>query len=281
MSRRRGFTLAELMISMVILGIVGTGLISVLVSETRFFSQQTEQREARMVSGAAVNAALSDLRMVEGTGGTVAATSKSVTVRAPYAMGIVCANSLTQTTVALFPFDSTQYTNAGFSGYAWRDSVGNYNYVEIGSAVGSADSAATCAAAGVSVVPGGGVVTVTPPMPSTYPTVTTIGTPVFLFQRLTYAFQASTTLTGRTGLWRTVVATSQSAELVAPFDSSARFLFYSLGSSTPDTAVPSPLSNLRGLQLDLKGQSERAPEGSSTQESAEVITAVFFNNLLK
>jgi len=280
MSRQRGFTLAELMISMVILGIVGTGLVSVLVSETRFFSQQTRQREARMVSAAALNAALSDLRMVEATGGAVSATATQVTVRAPYAMGIVCANTNTQTTVALFPADSTEFANAGFSGYAWRDSVGAYHYVEVGSTIGNG-AAATCTAAGVSVIPGGGVVVVTPPMPSAYPTVTTVGTPVFLFQRLTYAFQPSTALPGRTALWRTVVATNQSEELVAPFDSTAKFLFYAAGSSTASTTVPSPLSNLRGLQLNLYGQSEAAPEGQSAPPTAQVVTSVFFNNLLK
>src|SRR3974390_727523 len=116
MSRRPGFTLAELMISMVVLGIIGTGLIKVLLSETRFFNQQAQQREARMVSGAALNAALSDLRMVEATGGGVPAAAKTVTVRAPYAMGIVCANTALQTTVALFPFDSSEYNAAGFYG---------------------------------------------------------------------------------------------------------------------------------------------------------------------
>ncbi len=280
MNRQRGFTLAELLISMVILGIVGSGLISVLVSETKFFSLQTQQRQARMVSAGAVNAALSDLRMVEATGGAVAASATSVTVRAPYAMGIVCANSVAQTTVALFPFDSTEYANAGFSGYAWRDSLGNYTYVEAGTAV-AGGAVATCTAAGVSVVSGGGVVVVTPgALPAGYPTVTAVGTPLFLFQRLTYAFQPSATLAGRTALWRTVAATNQSAELVAPFDSTAKFLFYAAGVDTASSAVPA-LPNLRGLQLDLNGQSEHSPEGAGSQSSAQVVTSVFFNNLLK
>lgn len=281
MNRQRGFTLAELMIAMVILAIVGSGLVSVLVSETRFFSQQTQQRQARMVSTTAVNAALSDLRMVEATGGAVAATSASVTIRAPYAMGIVCATSAAQTTVALFPFDSTEYASAGFSGYAWRDSLGNYTYDEAGVTL-AAGTVATCTAAGVTVVPGGGVVVVAPgALPTTYPTVTAIGTPVFLFQRLTYAFQPSVTLPGRTALWRTVVATSQSAELVAPFDSTAKFRFYAAGVDTAQSTVPSPLSNLRGLELVLNGQSENVAEGATQQSSAQVVTSVFFNNVLK
>ena len=280
MTSRRGFTLTELLVGMVIMGIIGVALTKLFVSQTRFYDRQTQMRRARFVTRTAINAALSDLRMVEATGGVVSATTTQITVRVPYAIGIVCANTVTQTTLSLWPADSTMYANAGFGGYAWRDSVGNETYVETGASV-VAGTAALCTVAGVTVLAGGRVVAVQPPLPAALPAVTVVGTPVFLIQRLTYEFKASTTLPGRTALWRTVVGTAQTDELIAPFDSTASFGFFVVGSDTAQTAVPSPLSTMRGLQLNLPGQSERAPEGTSTPRRAQAVTAVFFNNQIK
>jgi hypothetical protein len=125
------------------------------------------------------------------------------------------------------------------------------------------------------------VVGVRPPLPATLPTVTAIGTTVFLIQRLTYQFKPSVALPGRMALWRTTVVTGQTDELVAPFDTSARFRFFVVGSDTAQAAVPSPLSNVRGLELGLTSQSDRAPEGAAAPRQAQVVTAVFFNNQLK
>jgi type II secretory pathway pseudopilin PulG len=280
MTGRRGFMLTELLVGMVIMGIVGVALTKLFVSQSRFYDRETQMRRARFVTRTAINAALSDLRMVEATGGLVSATAKQVTVRVPYALGIVCASSPTQTTLSLLPVDSTVYANAGFGGYAWRDSVGNESYVETGTSLVT-DNASVCTAANVTVLAGGRVVAVRPPLPAALPAVTAIGTPVFLIQRLTYEFKASTTLPGRTALWRSVVGTGQADELVAPFDSAASFGFFAAWSDTAQAAVPSPLNVVRGLQLNLSGQSERPPEGTSTPPRAQAVTAVFFNNQIK
>jgi prepilin-type N-terminal cleavage/methylation domain-containing protein len=281
MSARRGFTLAELLVGLVILGIIGIALTQLVLSQSRFYDDQAQMRRARYVSRTGVNASLSDLRMMEQTGGVVSATATQVVVRVPYAIGIVCANLVgNKTLVSLFPVDSTMYANAGFSGYAWRDSLGNYTYVETG-VLKSPDLASTCTAAGVSVfATGPQVVAVKPSLP-TLPTVTVVGTPVFLFQRLIYEFKPSVALPGRVALWRTVVATAQTDELVAPFDTSASFRFFVAGSDTAQTAVPSPLNTMRGLELNFNSQSDRAPQGAAAPERSQVVTAVFFNNQLK
>lgn len=280
MTGRRGFTLTELLVGMVLMGIVGVALTKLFVSQSRFYDRQSQMRRARFVTRTAINAAVSDLRMIEATGGVVSATTTQVTVRVPYAIGIVCANTPVQTTLSLWPVDSTVYATAGFGGYAWRDSVGNETYVEAGSSLVS-DAATVCTAANVTVLPGGRVVAVRPPLPAALPAVTAVGTPVFLIQRLTYEFKVSTTLPGRTALWRTVVGTGQTDELVAPFDSTASFGFFVVGSDTAQAAVPVPVNTMRGLQLKLAGQSERAPEGTSAPRQALAVTAVFFNNQIK
>lgn len=280
MSGRRGYTLAELLVAMVILGIIGAALTRLFLSQSRFYDQQTQLRRARFVSRTAVNAALSDLRMVEATGGVVSATATQVTVRVPYAIGIVCLNTAAQTTLSLWPVDSTVYATAGFSGYAWRDSLGVMTYLETGTSL-VAGNAAFCTAANVTVLPQGRVVSVQPALPASLPAVSAVGTPVFLIQRLTYEFKPSVTLPGRTALWRTAVATGLSDELVAPFDTAAKLRFFVLGGDTAQAGVPSPLSNMRGLELNLTSQSERAPEGGAAPKRAPLVTAVFFNNQLK
>ena len=280
MRRERGFTLAELLVGMVVLGIIGGALTRLFLSQSRFYDQEGQLRRARLVSRMAINSALSDLRMVEATGGVVSASPAQVTVRAPYALGVVCASSAVQTTVALLPVDSVVAATAGYSGYAWRDSLGAISYVEAGATV-APDNPGICAGANVRVLPGGRVVSLSPPLPTAIPTVTVVGTTVFLLQRLTYEFKASGALPGRTALWRTVVATGQTDELVAPFDATAKFRFFVVGSDTAQAAPPNPLSNMRGLELSLTSQSDRAPEGATLPSHAQVVTAVYFNNQLK
>jgi len=274
MSARRGFTLVELLVSMLILGIIGAALTKLFVSQTRLYDQQTQLRQARFVSRAAINAALSDLRMVEVTAGVVSATPRAITARVPYALGVVCANTPFQTTLSLLPVDSTTYATAGFPGY------GNYTYVEAGATVGP-DDPSLCASANVTVLPAGRVVAVRPPLPAALPPVVAVGTTVLLFQRVVYEFKTSAALPGRTALWRTIVASRQSDELVAPFDTSAKFRFYVQGGDTAERAVPRALASIRGLELDFNAESEHPPEGSSAPKKAQMVAAVFFNNQVK
>jgi hypothetical protein len=280
MTRRRGLTLAEMMITVVMVALIGATLTRLYVAQARSYDLQTQLRLARFVSRTGINAATSDLRMVEATGGVVSATNTQVTVRTPYAMGIVCANTANLTTLALLPVDSVAYATAGFTGYAWRDSLGAYHYVETNATV-AAGVASVCTAANVTVLAGGVVVAITPALPSTLPTVTAVGTPVFLTQRLTYSFAPSVTLPGRTALWRTVVGTGETDELVAPFAPTAQFKFFVVGSDSAQTAVPNPLSTMLGLQLVFNAQSERTPQGQPAVMTAQISTAVFFNNRLK
>ena len=77
------------------------------------------------------------------------------------------------------------------------------------------------------------------------------------------------------------VVTGQADELVAPFDPTARFRFFVAGSDTAQAGPPNPLSNMRGLELGLTSQSDRAPEGAAAPRQAQVVTAVYFNNQLK
>lgn len=263
------------MVALLVLAIVGAALTRLVLFHTRFYAQQTALRGARMVSRSAENVLQSELRMVEATGGVVSADSATLVLRVPYAFGIVCLTAGATTTLSLLPADSITYAQAGFSGYAWRDSAGSYTYVEGGVTLGTG-VAANCTSASITTLTGGRVVTLSPALPA----VAGPGMPVFLFQRLRYAFDASTLLPGRVGLWRTVVATGAAEEIAAPFDATSRFKFFVLNRDTSQNDAPNPLADTRGIDLVLDAASERTPQGSAGPKRVQVRTAVFFRNRL-
>jgi hypothetical protein len=254
-----------------VLSVVGASLTRLIVYQSRAFEQQSRSRQARAVTRAAVNMLQSELRMVDANGGVAAATNRSITVRLPYAMGVICDKE----TISLLPSDSVMYAQADFSGYAWRDSAtGQYSYVESGATV-SAGTTADCTAAGITTLTGGQVVNISPALPVE---ATIVGSNILLEQRVTYSFGASQMLPGRYGLFRTPAATGVAEELAAPFDSAnTQFNFYNLNADAAQTAVPT-LSNIRGIELYLTGASETIPPGKPTYATATIVTAVFFGN---
>ena len=264
---RRGFTLIELLTALTIFGIIAGALTGLIISQSRFFSQQDAMREARSTSRAALNMILSDLRMVEVIGGVEAAAPQSITVRVPYVFGIVCSSGAGTTVASLLP--SAMTATAQFSGYAWRSAGGGYTYVT----GASMTSTGSCAAQSITTVSGGQVVTLLPDAPGAV-----TGTPVFLFQRIRYSFAASVALPGQLGLWRTILATAETEELVAPFQSSAAFRFYVLDNPTAQSAVPAQLSDIRGLELVLNSASASPPAGRDTTHKFKLTAAVFFKN---
>jgi hypothetical protein len=275
---RAGLSMVELIIGMVILAIIGMALTRILVAQARYFDHQKTANLARNVSRGPLNRVVSDLRMVEALGGVLAASPTSLTLRIPYAIGVVCAASGGVTHVSLLPVDSAMYASPGFSGYAWRGGNGHYRYVETGPPTVGTGTLSVCTTALITSLTANQakIITLSPVLPDT----ASVGTPVFLFRRIRYEFKASVAVPGTLGLFRTVVGTGAEEELSAPFDVTAKFEFY-IGSST--TAVANPpgdLSTLRGVEMRLNGMSERNPSGSTGKYKAPFPTAVFFKNRL-
>ena len=281
---RQGFTLVELLVTLIIAAIVGAALLRLMMGQARFMDQEEASRSARSVARSGINRLVSDLRAVEATGGLVAAVAggQDFTVRVPYAFGVVCSHLAAVTTVSLLPVDSAMYNAPGFSGFAWRNAAGVYIYPAVPAiAAGTAincqnpgpDSIHTLPAAGGA--PAGRIIDLTGvalgPVPPR-------GSLVFLYRRVRYEFKASAAVPGQIGLWRTMVTGGQTEELAAPFAATARVNFYVLNNATAQAAVPAPLTNTRGLELVLNGLSERAPSGSTVAKSAPVTTSVFFEN---
>lgn len=271
MTRSRGFTLIELIISLVLAAVLGVAVVKILVTTSRFYGKDAAIRDARTVARSPVGLIESELLAVEPTGGIVSADSFQITIRPVYAMGVLCGVSGSNAVVSLLPSDSLTGASAGFSGYGYRTGLGAWTYVDGGSAPGSG-SAATCTSASVTTLSGGRVVSLSPaPV-----TGIAIGTPIMLYQRVTYRFAASTAMPGRRALWRDVATGNVSEELAAPYETSARFRFFTPASDTSRIAPASPLRDTRGVELVLDGASERPPHESGTAETTGLTTGVFF-----
>jgi len=268
--RRRGLTLVELLIAIVLLGIVGAGITRMLSSQLRFFASGTNSRDARSVSRNALNLTRSELRMVEPRG-IVAASADSMTIQTPYLMGLYCAAN----TAMFVPTDSQTLTLAQYGGYAWRDTTAGapYTYVA-GSSAPTAGAAATCTGAGLAVIPSGPIFTVAPAL-GTVPT----GAPFFIWQTVTYKFANSVLVPGRIALWRRA-GTAAAEEVAVPLNATSRFNYYTTG-TTSSTAIPSPLNAMRGVEMVLVGESERTSPGKAAPEESLQRISIFFRNAVQ
>jgi prepilin-type N-terminal cleavage/methylation domain-containing protein len=291
---RRGVTLVEMLVAMVITAIIGAALVKMVLSQARFMDQQEAWRGARSVSRGGINRLLSDLRMVEATGGLQAAVAggQDFTVRVPYAFGIMCSTNGATTTLSILPVDSAMFAAPGFSGFAWRSATGAYTYQETAVSLTNPGTPANCTGAvpvaihpatggampSINGSPTGKVINVGGAVPLVAAGGPPVGSIFFLYRRVRYEFKNSTALPGRTGLFRTMLSGGTTEEIATPFANTARVNFYLLNSATAQAAVPGTLSQTRGLELKLDGMSERTPGGSAAPKTASVTTSVFFEN---
>jgi type II secretory pathway pseudopilin PulG len=277
---RPGVSLVEVVVALTLASVLGATATGAFVTQSRFFDAQEKVGLARGVSRGAMNMIVTELRMLEQENGLVSATPTRITVRAPYALGVVCGNTM-QLTISRLPADPSVLSGAetGHSGYAYRDpATGRYTYVE-GGAPPSKNGAAICASAGIAIYTDGGgsldgeamqLGSVPSPAP-------VIGTPVLLYQRITYEFRSSVTVPGRIALWRLIEKTGVDEEIVAPFDTTAGFRFYINDGPAPQATVPGVLQTITGIELQLDGLSER-PEHDGSHRSVPLSTSVFFKN---
>jgi prepilin-type N-terminal cleavage/methylation domain-containing protein len=288
---RRGFTLIEIAIALIIVGIIGAAFTKLLTSQSRFFDQQTNLRKARSVARNSMNVMLSDLRMVQDSGGIDSAASdgKLIRIKVPYRFGLVCATNGTITTVSMLPSDSSVVAMANYAGFAWRDTLtGRYTIVPRPSSA-TADAPLTsgspsrCTGTGVgqanlqTFVVNGRTSDVLD-LNAAAATGAQSVSPVFFWQRVSYSFKASNAYSGYLGLYRDV-AGATSEELLAPFDTSARFRFYTSGADT-SIVVPPAVSSIVGVDLVLNAISSRVVSDNINSHSmSKVRTSVFFKNV--
>jgi len=288
-SSRKGFTLNEVLISLVILSVIGAAFTRILTYQTRYLAHETSIRTARSVARTANNILLSDLRAVQDSGGVDSVTSdgKLIRILVPYRFGLVCATNASVTTVSMLPVDSATIALSVYKGFAWRDSLtGRYHYI-----MPSDPTVADIPVTGVGpTCTGNGtnqaqILSVSSlsrsadvlELKSAAPSGATVAAPVFLFQKVTYSFRTSGVYPNALGLWRNVEG-GANEELVAPFDASARFRFYQAGDDASRTTAP-PVSDIRGVELVLAALSPIKSSNQAGLPMQTVTTSVFFKNV--
>ena len=285
---RDGLTLVELLVALTVTTIAGAALIQVMLAQNRASGTNEAWRVARAVSRGSLNRLLADLRIAEAEGALDASTvdGRNLTLRVPYAIGVAC-NTTLPMAVTLLPVDNTQWSAARFAGFAWRDNTTSaYRYRTTsfhGATIFTPGTGSVCATAAITTLPasaGGGTAgrVVNLNASSLGTGLPSIGMNVFVYQQVRYRFAPSAALPGRTALWREVLNGGPNEELAAPFDSTAHFSFYVVGSDVAQAAVPSPRSLTRGIEIHLDGMSEAAPPGSTDPKRVELTTSVYFKN---
>jgi len=278
MTPRRGFALTELIVALVIAGIIGVALTRLVVSQSRFVSLQDGLMHARAGARAALNVLADDLRSI-GDSGLIAIAADSVTVRIPYASGVACQKFSGQQVVSLLPPDGTRYGTATISGYLWRDSLNSWHPVEPATLSSGGSYAAVCTSSTPPVQVLGApnwpaaAVALSPGVAATQ-----VGAPVTLYQKVTYRFGPSVELPGRRALWRVVPGTGSADELVAPFDTSARFQALVGRLLIAQSSAPANLDSVFGVRARLVAASDARPAGRSVPVTFDLTTDFLFRN---
>lgn len=281
MKSRAGFTLVEVLIALTLTAVLGAVFMGAFVTQTRFFDHQEKVGAARAVSRGALNIMMSEMRMVELGGGVVATpTNDELEIRVPYVFGMVCSTAGNLLKLSTLPGDLSGIGDMDFSGYAYRMANGSYTYIEspiTASPIDPLDPAGPVACDAAGVVPGSGVVpggvVLTTALGSGSPA---IAAPAFLYRRIKYEFAPSSVVSG-VALWRHVDGETNPEELIAPFDTTAKFRFFESDAAVAQDAVPATLSNITGIEIVLDALSER-PNSDGSHQVVPLTTAVHFKN---
>lgn len=286
-ARRSGFSLPEILVALTVFAILGALVTRILLTQGRFADQQMALRGARSVSRQALNILASEVRMVQDSGGidSAATDGKAIRVLVPFRFGLHCGVVGTSSIVSMLPVDSLTLAQAVYAGFGWRNQTGRYTTVYPSAPFGADAPAATadslqCTGTGAgqaqirTLTLNGrkGQILAIKPAQSSAPK----GQAVYFFQRITYRFATSTLFPGQIGLYRNVQG-GASEELMAPFDTSARFKYWTTA-ATASVSAPPALANIRGVDVVFNAQSTWTPIGKTTPSKSNVVASIFFRN---
>lgn len=92
---RRGFTLIELMVGLVLLGMISAAIYQVLISDQRIYQAQTQRIDLQQNIRAAVTILPADFRLLDAfDGDIIGMSSDSIRIKAMRVLGVVCDTSL-------------------------------------------------------------------------------------------------------------------------------------------------------------------------------------------
>ena len=292
---RRGFSVLEIITSLVIVAILGVSMTKLILGQARSFQMDNGGRRARAAARAAMNILITDLRMTQDFGGVQlldATNNRRIDVKVPLVFGVVCEVNISNVVLALVPVDSFQMAAAKYGGFAVRNTTsGVYGYSTPSAADTIQSTSVNRCHAGpnmwadtMTASGRAGRVVVASGVP---PVGTAVGSPAFVWQTVTYEFKNSAIYPGTLGLYRTIRGRAGtdtlSEELIAPFASTARFAYYtnpsqSLDRPTLTAPAAAAYNTLRGFQIQLPAVTADTVPGRGRPQQATVTTAVFFKN---
>lgn len=275
---------------MTLLGILGATFTRIMVSQGRFSDQQNALRNARNVSRQGMNVLLSEARMVQDSLGidSASADGKAIRLVVPFRFGLNCGVSGTKNVVSMLPVDSLTVAQAIYAGWAYRNQAGAYTMPVVPAPLttdaptASAD-AAQCTGTGAgqaqirTITLGGRAGAVLDVSPAVAAPTAPKGQAVFFYQKVTYTFKASAAFPGWNGLYRSVLGGGED-ELVAPYDTSARFKYWTAGAAASVSAPPA-LALIRGVDIVFVGRSSYTPMGKVAPSKTTVVASIFFRNV--
>lgn len=258
---RRGLTLAELMVAMVLLAIVSTGLYKALVTHQRAFQSQVQRSDLAQNIRAAAAILPQELRELDAADGDIIAmSSTSLTIRAYRQFGIICSapvlggaltartytvrSPLMSSTRALTTTDSVLIYYEGNPGVRSDDAW------VLSSVTSTATAAITCpdGKAGIQIT---GNLTINAPQTNTAGYIP-VGAPIRGFETVTYKLYNETDGNWYLGLQP---GSGTTVPLIGPLTGNAGLTFVYLNSASAVTATRTGVAQIQIVLLAKTAQS--------------------------
>lgn len=246
----RGFTIVELMINLVIVGVVLTAIYQLVISQNRLYVKQREVEDVRTTLRSVANLLAFELRQTSVSNGDLYQTSaESLTVRSIQGGGVVCRKHGSQPRLALYATSGDIQAQAPDSLLIYARNLSQWLPMKVTTIWTSGGDPSHCAWDGGSSVPADMTMQVDPgaaPIDSVR-----VGDPVRAFRRTRYGiFERD----GRWWLGRAVDGAVNyellAGPLESPSDDGLRFIYYDADGDQTTT-----LADIRYVDIVLKGLS--------------------------
>lgn len=244
-----GFTLVEVLITIVVAGVLGGALLTLVIGQQRFYTTSDNALLAQQNVRAAVDLMAAELRMAS-PDDIVRAQSDSVVVRFDLLRAVIC-DTLGAGQADVFVYDTVTNANltAAFRGTAYSgpyDSAFVYGDAFTPTVVSTGGSAqTTCRANGAD--PNGTAPSTdfrrTSGWSAEYGVTPQRGSLVRWYSTLTYRFGASTSRSGSDAIWR------NGSELVTPFETGAQFRYVMANGSVQNSVNAANLDDIREIRV--------------------------------
>jgi prepilin-type N-terminal cleavage/methylation domain-containing protein len=248
-NRVGGFTLVEVMITIVVASVLGGALLTLVVGQQRFYTTSDNALLAQQNVRAAVDLVAAELRMASPED-IVRAQSDSVVVRFDLMRAVVC-DTLGGGQADIFVYDSVTNANlvSSFRGTAYSgpyDSAfvyGDSFTPTVASTGGTAQTNCRNNGADPNGTAASGDFRRTSGWAAEYGITPLRGSLVRWYGLLSYRFGASTSVSGSDAIWR------NNQELVSPFESGAQFQYVMASGSVQNSVSGPNLDKIREIRV--------------------------------